>query len=672
MKAPGKSTKLSTYFVDGIIGGRRDGGFGASGDSATRTRDMIEKTIPQKPPVARTGAGRGVEAIERVARTLPGTPGVYRMLDAKDTVLYVGKARNLRKRVASYIRLDRLTDRIARMVRMTARMEIVTTHTEAEALLLEANLIKRLKPRYNILLRDDKSFPYIHITGDHVFPRIVKHRGARSRSGHYFGPFASAWAVNKTINHLQRAFLLRSCTDAVLANRTRPCLLHQIKRCSAPCVDRIDGAGYGELVDSCRDFLGGKSRRIVEDLKARMLSASESLDFEDAARHRDRIRAMAHIQSHQGINLDGVDKADVIAVHQAGGHSCVQVFFFRSGSNYGNRAYFPAHAREDGPSEVLAAFLTQFYTNKPAPRLILLSEEPAEARILSEALGIANGRKVALAVPRRGQKRKLIDHVLSNAREALDRRLAESASQRKLLEGLADTLGLDGVPARIEVYDNSHIQGTSAVGGMIVAGPDGFEKSQYRKFNIKGGGKNDPAPGDDYAMMREVLTRRFSRALKEDPDRETGTWPDVCLIDGGPGQLSVALETFAELGIEDVGLAGVAKGPERNAGREVIYLPDRAPLRLEARDPVLYFIQRLRDEAHRWAIGSHRQRRAGTIARTGLNDIAGVGGLRKKKLLHHFGSARGVSQAGLADLEAVEGISKALAKRIYDHFHSDD
>ena len=600
------------------------------------------------------GAARGVEAIKHALKTMPGSAGVYRMIDDKDRVLYVGKAKNLKKRVVAYTRLMQLPIRIARMVAQTVRMEIITTHTEAEALLLESNLIKKLKPRYNILLRDDKSFPYILITEDHDYPRIVKHRGARARDGSCFGPFASAWAVNNTINHLQRAFLLRSCTDAVFSNRSRPCLLYQIKRCSAPCVDRVAKAEYDALVDICRDFLTGRSQKILKQLESDMLAASERMDFEQAAMYRDRIRALSQIRSHQDINLEGVEEADVIALHHEGGQSCVQVFFFRSGSNYGNRSYFPRHEQGAEIAEILSAFVGQFYADKPAPKQVLLSHEIEGQELVETALSINNNRKITLQVPKRGGRRKLVEHALTNAKDALGRRMAESASQRKLLEDLADKLELDGTPERIEVYDNSHIQGTNMVGGMIVAGPEGFMKSAYRKFNIKG----DIAPGDDFAMMREVLTRRFARAQKEDPDRENGTWPDLCLIDGGLGQLGVAREVLEDLGIEDVMLVGVAKGVDRNAGKEVLHIPGKPPVRLDMQDPVLYFIQRLRDEAHRWAIGTHRAKRSKQIGRA-----------RKKALLHHFGSARGVADAGLTDLEAVDGISAALARKIYDHFH---
>lgn len=611
------------------------------------------------------GAARGVEAIKHALKTMPGSAGVYRMIDDKDRVLYVGKAKNLKKRVVAYTRLMQLPIRIARMVAQTVRMEIITTHTEAEALLLESNLIKKLKPRYNILLRDDKSFPDILITEDHDYPRIVKHRGARAKDGSCFGPFASAWAVNNTINHLQRAFLLRSCTDAVFSNRSRPCLLYQIKRCSAPCVDRVAKAEYDRLVDICRDFLTGRSQKILKQLEADMLAASERMDFEQAAMYRDRIRALSQIRSHQDINLEGVEEADVIALHHEGGQSCVQVFFFRSGSNYGNRSYFPRHEQGAEIPEILSAFVGQFYADKPAPKQVLLSHEIEGQELVETALSINNNRKITLQVPKRGGRRKLVEHALTNAKDALGRRMAESASQRKLLEDLADKLELDGTPERIEVYDNSHIQGTNMVGGMIVAGPEGFMKSAYRKFNIKG----DIAPGDDFAMMREVLTRRFARAQKEDPDRENGTWPDLCLIDGGLGQLGVAREVLEDLGIEDVMLVGVAKGVDRNAGKEVLHIPGKPPVRLDMQDPVLYFIQRLRDEAHRWAIGTHRAKRSKQIGKSVLDNVPGVGGARKKALLHHFGSARGVADAGLTDLEAVDGISAALARKIYDHFH---
>jgi excinuclease ABC subunit C len=515
-------------------------------------------------------------------------------------------------------------------------------------------------------LRDDKSFPYILIARDHAAPQILKHRGARDRRGEYFGPFASAGAVNNTITALQRAFLLRSCSDAVYASRTRPCLQYQIKRCSAPCVGRIADAEYGRLVDEAGDFLSGHSREVQDRLAKEMQAASDALEFERAARLRDRVRALAHIQSHQGVNVAGLDEADIIAAHQAGGQTCVQVFFFRGGSNYGNRAYFPSHDREMELPQVLSSFIGQFYDNKEPPKLVLVSHTPLESALLQEALSVKAGRKVELIAPRQGGKRKLIDQALVNAREALERRLAENATQRQLLEGVAQCFGLEGAPQRIEVYDNSHISGRNAYGAMIVAGPDGFQKNAYRKFSIDPEGLT---PGDDYAMMRQVLTRRFSRALKEDPERDKGTWPDLVLVDGGAGQLGVALEVFAELGVTDVALVGVAKGPDRDAGRERFFMPGREPFGLEPRDPVLYFLQRLRDEAHRFAIGAHRNKRSAQISQSPLDEIAGIGAKRKKALLHRFGSAKAVARAGLEDLQTVDGISAAVAKKIYDYFN---
>ncbi|MGE5504620.1 MAG: excinuclease ABC subunit UvrC [Actinomycetota bacterium] len=608
----------------------------------------------------------GVAVIEAQLTTMPASPGVYRMLNAKGDVLYVGKAKALKKRVVAYTRPERQTLRIQRMISETASMEVITTHTEVEALLLESNLIKKLAPRYNILLRDDKTFPHILITGDHDWPQVLKHRGARSRKGEYFGPFASAGAVNHTLAALQRAFLLRSCSDSVFSSRTRPCLLYQIKRCSAPCVERIGHDDYMGLVAQARAFLTGHSQRIQRELAARMEAAAEEMDYEQAAVFRDRIRALARIQAHQDINPQDVDEADVIALHQAGGATCVQVFFFRSGCNYGNRAYFPVHAEQQDAGEVMAAFLGQFYADKTPPREILLSQEPAEPEIVAAALSEKAGRKVTLSAPKRGDRRRLVEHAFDNAREALGRRMAESGAQRKLLDGVAQLFGLDGAPERIEVYDNSHIQGSDAVGAMIVAGPEGLVKNAYRKFNIKG---TELTPGDDYAMMREVLTRRFRRAQKEDPDRDRGGWPDLVLVDGGAGQLKVACEVFAELGIDDVAVVGIAKGPDRNAGREHFFLPEREPFMLPHNDPVLYFLQRLRDEVHRFAIGTHRARRAKGLSQSSLDEVPGIGARRKKALLHHFGSARAVSEAGLADLEAVEGISRTMAKKIYDHFH---
>jgi excinuclease ABC subunit C len=655
----------------------------------------------------------GAAAIRAVVKNLPPRPGVYRMLDAKGDALYVGKARNLKSRVANYINIVDLSNRLRRMVAETAAMEVVVTHTEVEALLLESNLIKRLMPRYNVLLRDDKSFPFIEINTAHDFPQLAKHRGAHDPKSEYFGPFASAGAVNRTLIALQRAFLLRSCSDSMFASRTRPCLLYQIKRCSAPCVGRIDPDGYARLVDEARDFLNGRGQDVQSELAGDMQAAAEGLDFEAAALIRDRIRALTHVQGQQDINVQSVADADVVAAHQAGGQTSIQVFFFRGGQNWGNRAYFPSHDRQLPVEEVLASFVGQFYDNKPPPRLLLLSHALAEAELIAEALSIRAGRKVVLLVPKRGERARLLRHALNNAREALGRRIAESASQRKLLEGVAATFGLEASPRRIEVYDNSHIQGTNAVGAMIVAGPEGLMKSAYRKFNIRGGepavssvvasalpvdqdegspddgsetlrpgpdGTLEPrdtptvppeplTPGDDYAMMREVLGRRFARALKEDPERARGAWPDLVLIDGGAGQLSSALDVFGELGITDVAVAAIAKGPDRNAGRERFFAPGKAPFSLDPRDPVLYFLQRLRDEAHRFAIGTHRARRAKSIGHSLLDDIPGIGAHRKRALLHHFGSARTVARAGLAELERVDGISKRVAKKIYEHFH---
>jgi len=622
----------------------------------------------------------GVAVIESNLRTLPASPGVYRMLDGAGDVLYVGKAKSLRKRVASYAKLERQPIRLRRMVSETASMEFVTTHTEAEALLLEANLIKRFKPRFNILLRDDKSFPSILVTGDHPYPQILKHRGAQRRRGDYFGPFASAWAVNETLAVLQRAFLLRSCADSVFAARTRPCLLHQIKRCSAPCVGRIGAEDYGALVAQARQFLTGGSQDIQRHLAVEMQAASGRLEFEAAAQYRDRIRALTSVQAHQDINLRGVGTADIIAAHQVAGHTCLQVFFVRAGRNYGNRAYFPSHARDDDVAAVLEAFLGQFYANHPPPPTILVSHRPPHPALVAEALTVRAGHKVRVITPQRGEKRNAIRHAHANARDALARRLAESSTQRQLLEGLARRLDLDGTPERIEVFDNSHIGGTEAVGAMIVAGPEGLIKAAYRKFTIRGAvaaGRPEAAdgeamaPGDDYAMMREVLTRRFSRAIKEDPDRRHGQWPDLVLIDGGAGQLGIALDVFAEMGIDDVAVAAVAKGPERNAGRERIFVPNHPPFTPDARDPVLYFIQRLRDEAHRFAIGSHRGRRSRGMAKSVLDEVPGIGAKRKRALLHHFGSAAAVAEAGQADLRAVDGISRETAIKIYEWFHPD-
>ena len=627
-------------------------------------------------PETEAASPAGAALILAQLKHLPGTPGVYRMLGADGEALYVGKARNLKKRVASYTVTGKLSHRLARMVSETRALEVVTTHTEVEALLLESNLIKRLRPRYNVLLRDDKSFPYILITGEDAWPRIMKFRGARSAKGDYFGPFASAGAVNRTLNWLQRAFLLRSCSDSVFAQRTRPCLLHQIKRCAAPCVGRIEPAAYEALVEEARGFLKGRSREVQRELAARMESASAALDFETAASYRDRIRALTQIQAHQGINVAGLEDADVIAAHVEGTQVSVQVFFFRAGRNNGNRAYFPRHDRSEGAREVLGAFLGQFYDNKPPPPLVLLSHEVDEQNLIAEALSVSADRKVEVLCPQRGEKRKAVGHALANAKEALERRLAESATQRQLLEGVADSFGLDAAPRRIEVYDNSHTMGRNAYGAMIVAGPEGFMKNAYRKFAIRGtqeaaeaSADGAIAPGDDFGMMREVLTRRFSRALKDDPERERGLWPDLVILDGGLGQLNVARQVFDDLGIEDVALLAMAKGPDRDAGREVFHQPEKDPRTLPPRDPVLYYLQRLRDEAHRFAIGAHRSKRAKAQTTSELDDIPGIGARRKRALLLHFGSAKAVKAAGLADLEAVPGISRAVAKKIYDSFH---
>jgi excinuclease ABC subunit C len=607
----------------------------------------------------------GVKTIEAVLATLPGTPGVYRMLNLKGDVLYVGKAKSLKKRVVAYTHPDRMPLRIQRMIAETRSMEVVTTRTEVEALLLECDLIKTLGPRYNILLKDDKSFPHILVTDDHDWPQVLKHRGARTRKGQYFGPFASAGAVNQTLAALQRAFLLRSCSDSMFAGRTRPCLLYQIKRCSAPCVERIEPDAYRALVEGARDFLSGRSQRIQRELATAMEAASEAMEYEQAAVLRDRIRALTRIQAHQDVSSADLVEADVVALHQAGGGACVQVFFFRAGVNYGTRSYFPVHAQDSGPEEVMAAFLGQFYADKPAPSEILVNVEPAESAILARALTEKTGRKVTILAPRRGDRAKLVERASDNAREALGRRMAESGAQRMLLDGLATAFTLESAPERIEVFDNSHIQGSDAVGAMIVAGPDGLIKAAYRKFTIKSA---EITPGDDFGMMREVLTRRFSRAQKEDPDRDKGAWPDLVLIDGGLGQLNAALAVLAELGIDDVTMIGIAKGADRNAGRERFFLPGRPPLSLPARDPVLYFLQRLRDEAHRFAIGTHRAKRSKGLSQSQLDEVPGIGARRKKALLHHFGSARAVTEAAIADLEAVEGISGTMARKIFEFF----
>jgi excinuclease ABC subunit C len=692
-----------------------------------------ESTLPESEDIDLAEIGSlaaGRETIIRFSKLAPSRPGVYRMIDASGDVLYVGKAKNIKKRILAYARPTGHDTRIERMIAATTAIEFVSTRTETEALLLEANLIKRLRPRFNVLLRDDKSFPYILITGDHWAPQILKHRGARTREGRYYGPFASVWAVNRTINALQRAFLLRSCTDAFFESRTRPCLLYQIKRCSAPCTREIEFREYSELVREANAFLSGRSKAVKDELAAEMENASSALDFERAAVYRDRLAALSAIQSHQGINPRGVEEADVFAAHQEGGFTCVEVFFFRTGQNWGNRAYFPKADRALGPGEVLGAFVAQFYDDKPCPRCVFISHDIEDRTLLAEALSTKSGHRVDIAVPQRGEKKDLVDHALANAREALGRKLADTSSQQKLLRQLTQTFGLPRVPRRIEVYDNSHIQGSNAVGAMIVANAEGFRKSQYRKFNIR---STDLTPGDDFGMMREVLERRFKRLLAEAPrdaakgaveqgddaappllvgerdglrgagvteqiadagapspdalrastspqqaEGEEGSvendqdddspWPDLVLIDGGQGQLNVARETLAALRA-DVPIVAIAKGPERDAGHETFFMPGRDPIKLPPRDPVLYFVQRLRDEAHRFAVGSHRQRRKRDIREAGLQEIAGIGPNRKRALLHHFGTLKAIERASLTDLARVPGISAETARRIYEFFH---
>ncbi|MEE4117940.1 MAG: excinuclease ABC subunit UvrC [Paracoccaceae bacterium] len=609
----------------------------------------------------------GHACIQAYLKTLDGSPGVYRMLDAQARVLYVGKARNLKARVSSYARPSGHSARIARMISETAQMMFLTTRTETEALLLEQNLIKQLKPRYNVLLRDDKSFPNILITGDHPYPQIRKHRGRKATKGHYFGPFASAGAVNRTLNQLQKVFLLRNCTDSTFETRTRPCLLYQIKRCSAPCVGRISEADYAKLVKDAERFLQGKTTRVQAKLAEEMQAASEAMEFERAAALRDRIRALTQVQSVQGINPRGVAEADVIALHMEGGQACVQVFFIRANQNWGNRDYYPRTGGTESPAEVLQAFLAQFYDDKEPPRQVILSDDVEDRELVAELLSDKVKRRVELLVPQRGEKKELVAGALRNARESLARKMAESTAQAKLLKGLAEAFDLPAAPRRIEVYDNSHIMGTDAVGAMIVAGPEGFVKSQYRKFNIRG---DDLTPGDDFGMMKEVLTRRFQRLMKEDPDRETEAWPDLLLIDGGAGQVSAVAGIMAELGVENIPFVGVAKGIDRDAGKEEFHRPGGRPFALRHNDPVLYFVQRLRDEAHRFAIGAHRQKRSKAVGATPLDEIPGVGATRKRALLAHFGSAKAVSRANLADLRAVDGISEGLAEKIYDFFQS--
>lgn len=623
--------------------------------------------MPDSPnPTARK---RGVDVIKDNLSRLPGKPGVYRMFGEDDTVLYVGKAKNLKNRVANYTRIGGQTQRIAAMILATARMEFVVTESETEALLLEASLIKSLKPRFNILLRDDKSFPYILIRRDHDAPQVLKYRGSKQDRGDYFGPFASANAVTRTIDTLQKAFLLRTCEDSVYSTRQRPCMLHQIKRCAAPCVGLIEPDAYNELADQAADFLRGKAGDLHEQLARDMEQAAEAMAFERAAALRDRIRAIAVVRAQQDINPDGIEEADIFSIAMEAGLSAVQVFFIRAGQNWGATIHFPRHEKDESDADILAAFLVQFYDKRPPPRLILTNIAPDGAALIAEALGLRADRKVDIRTPQRGDKRTLVEQATRNAADALSRKLAESASQARLLKEVAKAFDLKDPPRRIEVYDNSHIQGSNAVGGMVVAGPDGFDKGQYRKFNIK-----DEAlePGDDYGMMREVMRRRFKRALKEREAGETETWPDLVLIDGGLGQLSAVTEALDEMGLSpaDVTLVSIAKGVERNAGREQFFQPGRAPFRLPENAPVLYYLQRLRDEAHRWAIGAHRAKRSADIRKNPLDEIEGIGPARKKALLQYFGSSKGVSRAKLADLKAVDGVSEALAERIYGYFHS--
>ncbi len=608
----------------------------------------------------------GYEVIQGYLRTLDGSPGVYRMLNGASEVLYVGKARNLKARVSNYARPSGHSGRIARMIHETASMMFLTTRTETEALLLEQNLIKQLKPRYNVLLRDDKSFPNILIGKSHPFPQLKKHRGKKTEAGSYFGPFASAGAVNRTLNQLQKVFLLRNCTDAMFEARTRPCLQYQIKRCAAPCVGRVDGAAYATLVADAERFLEGRTTTVQSNLAAEMAVASEAMEFERAAALRDRIKALTQVQQTQGINPKGVAEADVVALHLDQGQACVQVFFIRANQSWGNRDFYPKTGSGAEAPEIMEAFLAQFYDDKEPPRLILLSHPVENEDLVTQLLSDRAGRKVEVAVPQRGEKAELVENAARNARESLARRMAESSTQNKLLDGLAEAFGLDGPPKRIEIYDNSHIQGTNAVGGMVVAGAEGFIKSQYRKFNIK---SDAGANSDDFGMMKEVLTRRFERLLKEDPDRKTDVWPDLLLIDGGAGQVSAVASIMSELGVDDIAMVGVAKGIDRDQGKEEFYRVGEPVFALQRNDPVLYFVQRLRDEAHRWAIGAHRAKRAKAVSATPLDDIPGVGATRKRALLAHFGSAKAVARAGLPDLTAVPGISEAMAKAIHDFFN---
>ncbi|MDA9434493.1 excinuclease ABC subunit UvrC [Bradyrhizobium sp. CCBAU 51627] len=669
-RKPARAAATADLPPEGLTPPDLDPAVGGDDEDDARLPDILEESgaIGEEPLAS------GHEAIERAVRLAPTSPGVYRMLSANADVLYVGKAKNVKKRLSSYARQSApLPARILRMIAATVNVEIVSTTTETEALLLEANLIKQLRPRFNVQLRDDKSFPYILITGDHWAPQILKHRGAQTRPGRYFGPFASAGAVNRTITALQRAFLIRSCTDSFFESRTRPCLLYQIRRCAGPCTREIDFGGYTTLVREATDFLSGKSHAVKQELAGEMEKASGELEFERAALYRDRLAALSAIQSQQGINPRTVEEADVFAIHQEGGFSCVEVFFFRTGQNWGNRAYFPRAEKTYTPEEVLGSFLAQFYDDKPPPKTILLSHEIEEMELLANALSVKAGHRVEVIAPKRGEKKELVTHALTNAREALGRKLADTATQSRLLDAMAATLSLPHAPKRIEVYDNSHIQGTNAVGAMIVAGPDGFVKNQYRKFNIKSEGIT---PGDDFAMMREVLERRFKRLINppEDAaakakDDDFPQWPDLVIIDGGRGQLNAVREIFANLGLTQVSLMSVAKGPDRDAGRETLFMPEREAIKLEPRDPVLYFIQRLRDEAHRFVIGSHRKLRKKDIREAGLQEIPGIGPSRKRALLHHFGTLKEIERASIADLGKVPGVSAESARRIFDYFH---
>ncbi len=613
---------------------------------------------------------QGVEVIRDTVRTLPARPGVYRMHDARGDVLYVGKARALKNRVTNYTQVERLPNRLQRMVSQTRSMTIVTTNSEADALLLEAQLIKRYRPAYNVLLRDDKSFPFILLRSDHAYPRLMKHRGARRAKGNYYGPFAGAGAVNTTINALQKLFLLRSCTDSFFDRRDRPCLLYQIKRCSAPCVGRIDESDYADLVRQAKDFLGGKSSAVQREIEARMHAASEALDFESAALLRDRLRAATFIQGSQAVNAEGLGDADIFALASKGGQTGIQAFFIRGGQNWGHRAFFPAHTDGLGDADVLQSFLAQFYEEVPPARAILVDRALPEAGLLAEALRESAGGKVEISVPLRGNRKRLVAQATRNAEEALDRRLAERGTQTRNLREMAECLELADVPQRIEIYDNSHIQGAKAVGAMVVAGPEGFVKNQYRKFNIREAQSND-----DFAMMREVMSRRFGRAMEEDPERDRtttdgiATWPDLVLIDGGKGQMSAVQAALAELGVEDVPLIGVSKGPDRNAGREILHFPDGREKTLPVNSPVLFYIQRLRDEAHRFAIGAHRKKRSQAISASPLDEIPGIGPARKRALLLNFGTAGKVRAAALEDLKRTPGISEAVARKIYDFYH---